>query len=185
MGLDSVELVLDWENFFQIDIPDPEASKMATVADAVNYISTRVNYVDRGINIKNMVLNNLYAGFSKLNIEISQDSLIFSAISTNEEVLWKELSCNVMYELPLAFSYNTIGKWYDKLFPIKDNYDEVTLDRFGDLVCAINYKTLVQPVIQNQYEVMIAVMGITIEKIGVSPFEVYLTSSFTKDLGID
>jgi hypothetical protein len=185
MGLDSVELVMDWENFFQIDIPDSEASKMATVADAVNYISTHVNYVDRGINIKKMVLNNLHAGFSKLNIEISQDSLISSAIGTNEEGLWKELSSHVIYELPLPFSSGTIGKWFDKLFPTKDNHDEVTFERFGDLVCAINYQTLVQPDVQNQYEVMIAVMGITIEKIGVSPFEVYLSSSFTNDLGID
>lgn len=60
MGLDSVELVMNWENFFQIDIPDLEASKMATVGDAVNYISTHVSYVDRGhLFVIAVALNNL------------------------------------------------------------------------------------------------------------------------------
>lgn len=185
MGLDSVELVMEWEDFFGIKIPDLEASKMATVADAENYISTQVNYINQGTNIKDIVLKNLTAGFSELNLKISSDNLVFDVVGSNEEVLWRKLSSLVKYELPLPFSSSTAGKWYDKLFPTKVNFGEVTLERYVDLICAINYQALVRPEVKNQYEVMIAVMGITIEKIGVSPFEVFLTSRFTNDLGIN
>jgi acyl carrier protein len=38
MGLDSVELVLDFEATFQIEIPDREAEKMLTPADVIDFI---------------------------------------------------------------------------------------------------------------------------------------------------
>ena len=38
MGLDSVELVLDFEATFQLEIPDREAEKMMTPADVINFI---------------------------------------------------------------------------------------------------------------------------------------------------
>lgn len=158
MGLDSVELVMEWEGFFQIKIPDLEASKMAKVADAVNYISKHVNYIDRGTDIRDIVLKDLTAGFSELNLTISSDNLVFGVVGSNEEVLWRKLSSKVKYELPLPFSSSTAGRWYDKLFPTKFNYGEVTLERYVDLICALNYQALVQPDVKNQYEVMIAVM---------------------------
>jgi hypothetical protein len=185
MGLDSVELVMEWEDFFQIRIPDLEASKIATIADAVNYISAQVNYIDRGINIRQKVLNDLSTALSELNLKVSSNNLVFEIVASNNEELWKELSRKVDYELPQTFSSSRVSKWFDKLVPPKVNYAGVTIDRYVDLICAINYRTLVNQGVQNQYEVMIAVMGMTIEKIGVNPFEVFWTSSFTNDLGID
>ena len=38
MGLDSVELVMDFENHFNIEIPDELAEKLYRVQDAVDYI---------------------------------------------------------------------------------------------------------------------------------------------------
>ncbi|MDB5120620.1 MAG: phosphopantetheine-binding protein [Sphingobacteriales bacterium] len=185
MGLDSVELLMEWEDFFQIRIQDLEAAQIGTIADAVNYISTHISYVDRGLNIKEEVLKDLIDTFSKLNIPITFTDQLFKVLSADEEDLWNEIARKAHYELPLTLSSRAVGKWYDKLLPPKVNYSEVSVARYVDLICAVNYQTLIQQDIQNQYEVMIAVMGITIEKIGVSPFEVFLTSSFTNDLGID
>ncbi|RYE15453.1 MAG: hypothetical protein EOP34_03200 [Rickettsiales bacterium] len=185
MGLDSVELVMEWEDFFHLKISDLEASKMRTIADAVNYISTHVKYVDRGISIKEEVLKDITTLFSQFNLPIGSTDLVFKVLTVDEEQLWKEISQTAPYDLPLPFSTNTLGKWYDKLFPSKVNLNELTTDRYVDLICAVNYLKLIKQDVQNQYEVMIAVMGMTIEKIGVSPFEVFWTSSFTNDLGID
>jgi len=37
-SLDQVELIMAFEEEFEIDIPDEEAEKIATIADAVQYI---------------------------------------------------------------------------------------------------------------------------------------------------
>ena len=42
-SLDTVELVMALEEEFDIEIPDEEAEKIATVQDATNYIASRTN----------------------------------------------------------------------------------------------------------------------------------------------
>ncbi len=40
-SLDTVELVMDLEEHFQIEIPDEDAEKLKTVKDAVDYITKK------------------------------------------------------------------------------------------------------------------------------------------------
>jgi acyl carrier protein len=41
-SLDIVELVMEFEKEFNIDIPDEEAEKLRTVGDAIAYLNTKV-----------------------------------------------------------------------------------------------------------------------------------------------
>lgn len=41
-SLDQVELVMDFEDKFEIDIPDEDAEKMRTVGEAVSYLKGRI-----------------------------------------------------------------------------------------------------------------------------------------------
>lgn len=41
-SLDTVELLMEFERVFGIKIPDEDASQIATVADAVNYVEKKV-----------------------------------------------------------------------------------------------------------------------------------------------
>jgi len=41
-SLDTVELVMEFEKEFNIDIPDEDAEKLRTVGDAMNYLKTKV-----------------------------------------------------------------------------------------------------------------------------------------------
>lgn len=41
-SLDTVELVMEFENEFNISIPDQQAEKITTVGDAVKYIEERI-----------------------------------------------------------------------------------------------------------------------------------------------
>ena len=42
-SLDIVELVMAFEEAFEIEIPDEDAEKIVTVKDAIDYIQTRVS----------------------------------------------------------------------------------------------------------------------------------------------
>ena len=41
-SLDTVELVMEFEKAFNIQIPDEDAEKISTVGDAVNYLKSKV-----------------------------------------------------------------------------------------------------------------------------------------------
>ncbi|HWG51761.1 MAG TPA: acyl carrier protein [Gemmatimonadaceae bacterium] len=41
-SLDTVELVMEFEKEFDIDIPDEDAEKLRTVGDALNYLKGKV-----------------------------------------------------------------------------------------------------------------------------------------------
>jgi acyl carrier protein len=41
-SLDQVELVMDFEDKFEVDIPDEDAEKMRTVGAAINYLKERL-----------------------------------------------------------------------------------------------------------------------------------------------
>ena len=40
-SLDTVELIMEFEKAFDITIPDEDAEKIATVADAVDYVTSK------------------------------------------------------------------------------------------------------------------------------------------------
>jgi acyl carrier protein len=42
MGLDSVELVMEFEDAFEMDIPDADAGKLQTVGDVTEYVWRRL-----------------------------------------------------------------------------------------------------------------------------------------------
>lgn len=42
-SLDQVELVMDFEDKFEVDIPDEDAEKMRTVGEAISYLSKRLD----------------------------------------------------------------------------------------------------------------------------------------------
>jgi acyl carrier protein len=42
-SLDTVELVMEFEKAFNVQIPDEDAEKISTVGDAVNYLKTKVS----------------------------------------------------------------------------------------------------------------------------------------------
>jgi len=42
-SLDTVELVMEFEKAFNVQIPDEDAEKIGTVGDAVNYLKTKVS----------------------------------------------------------------------------------------------------------------------------------------------
>ncbi len=42
-SLDTVELVMEFEKAFSIQIPDEDAEKISTVGDAINYLKSKIS----------------------------------------------------------------------------------------------------------------------------------------------
>lgn len=188
MGLDSVELVMEWEKYFNIEIPDNEASKMTTVKDAVDYVSMQVEYINSARDVKEIVSAQLKTSFLTVNANysITSDDKIFDLIPYRDIEKWKIVSQETTFDMPDPLLRGSFGRFIDRIFPQKDNIGDTTFSRFIDLVAAVNYEKVIdRNSIKNKYETMIAIIGITIEKIGVSPFEIFENSCFTKDLGVD
>lgn len=47
MGLDSVELVMEWEDEFEIDIPDEAAGTMRSIGDVTDWITAHLAAIGR------------------------------------------------------------------------------------------------------------------------------------------
>lgn len=41
-SLDTVEIIMDFEGAFEVEIPDEDAEKIATVGDAIEYVKTKL-----------------------------------------------------------------------------------------------------------------------------------------------
>jgi len=105
MGLDSVELIIDVENTFQISITDPEAENIATVGDFYELILKKIDYSENH-QCQSQVL------FYKLREVISRHcriegksitpstelSTIFSKTSIKEK--WSAIQNEVYFKLP-------------------------------------------------------------------------------------
>ena len=189
MGLDSVELIMDWEEFFEIEIPDIVAEKIETVHDAVEYISNHVNYHDRGINIKAQCFEKLTAIVLKLNLinrNLEMDDLIIDIIPPTNSTAWIEIAEQMKCSELSPFGTNKFEDFVIKILPVEASFQNSTVDRFTDLICAINFNEILEKgKIQDEYEVLIGVIGMTIDKIGINPYDVLLSSSFVNDLRID
>ncbi|RYE26467.1 MAG: acyl carrier protein [Sphingobacteriaceae bacterium] len=187
MGLDSVELVMEFEDYFLIEIPDHEAAKMGTIKSVVDYISTHLAFADRGADIKNDVLKRLSAAFASLNETLPElQEKVFQVVPLENRETWKAISIQTGYDISKISPADGFDKFLNRIFKQEVAEKDATVGRLIDLLCATNYEQLIiKGQVQNRYEIMIAVMGITIDKMGNSPFEVFEDSSFTNDLGVD
>ncbi len=193
MGLDSVELLVEWEKYFNIQISDLEAEKISTVQNAVDCISSHLNISENNLTLRDSVfaiLKNQIKDKAVTNKSIELTDLVFKILDPNKKELWKELSQNINLSIP-EFSFasnNTLSrKIISKIIWIPGyDYKEITFERLIDAICAENLKKLINPTyITSKYEIYIAITAITVDKNGIDYYEVSPSKTFTHDFGID
>lgn len=178
---------MEFEDYFLIQIPDHEAAKMGTIKNVVDYISVHLAFADRGTDIKKDVLKKLSAAFTSIGKTLPEpEEKIFQVVPLEKRETWKTISMQTGYDVSTILSTVVFDEFLNRVLKQKITEKDATVDRLLDLLCATNYEQLIiKGQVQNRYEIMIAVMGITIDKMGNSPFEVFEDSSFTNDLGVD
>lgn len=194
MGLDTVELIVEFEKFFQIDIPNREAEKMTTVRQATDTIARLLH-----ISATEAPLRDHYFGLiqSALSAHTPDKPFTLSAniapyLSAGDEERWKKLDSTLglpVHRAAMRQSAPAKSSWWRKhimvWLPAYD-WNNITVDDFILAFCASQYaRILRKEKITNYYEILVAVTGITVNKAGVDYYEVSPDSSFTSDLGLD
>ena len=195
MGLDSVELVIEIENFFSIEILDEEAERLYTIQDMVDTVAAHLNIIKTDMKLRDTMFRDValrIRELTKTNGEIELSDLACNYIKPEEQEKWQYLSKELNLSVPKPDRVRKYGnKLSDKVIslfsmPQMYNWTDITFDQFVTAICANNYLDLIKKAnITSKYEIYVAVMGITVDKIGVHYYEIGPDKSFTSDLGVD
>ena len=192
MGLDSVELLMAIENFFGIQIPDAEAEKIYTIQNMVDSVAAHLSISNNNTDLEDITFQKIVESIPKSTLTNEQIKLtdnISKYISPDKKEDWSSFKTNLGLDVPKPDMIKANGrKLSDKikrLLSWTQMYDwaSITIEQFTASICACNYLILVDKRnIKSKYEIYIAVVGITVERIGVEYYEIAPDKSFTNDL---
>jgi len=194
MGLDSVELVMEWERFFEIEIPNQTAEKINTVQDAVDAISAILNVEDDNAKLKQDVFHRLQKAIARTGftqVVIHQSDLVSSVFPNPDKQKWAALSAALGLEIPFPPGKPKTNFVESKILKVswwtpKFDYNTLTFSELTDVVCGQNYKVLIDTKsIKTRYEIYSVLMALTVDKIGIDVYEFKPERIFTGDFGID
>jgi hypothetical protein len=193
MGLDSVELIVEWENYFNIEIPNAVAEKISTVQDAVNAIAALRNITRESTLLRENVFQKMQLaaiGFLPSGQTIKLSDLVTQIFPDNTKENWQLLEEQLQLEVPnppMTRKTKSEGNILNRLAWTPDfDFEQLTFSQLTDVICGANYKALINPkAIVSQYEIYIAIMGITVDKIGIDFYEYAPEKTFCGDFGID
>lgn len=192
MGLDSVELLMEFENYFGIRIPDSEAEETDTVQRMVDCVSIHLNITNGGEEFKENLLvkfSNAFQQTGIINKPLSWSDNLFQIIPSKDFETWdkvaKLLDSSILNARPKP------EKKPPKLFVFLGingmlRFQTLTTESFILAFCSQNYERLIESKkITNKFEIYIAIVGITSDKIGLDFHEIKPEKHFHKDLGIN
>jgi acyl carrier protein len=195
MGLDSVELLMEVENYFGIRIPDAEAEKIYTIQIMVDSVAAHLNITNEGMELRDQMFQKLVLCIQDLGWttqKIQLNDLVSDFIPEDNKNVWKDLKNLLKLSIPeieiIRSGSNKISDKLKRLINWTPSYEwnQINFEQFVSAVCANNYHELIDKNnITTKYEIYVAVVGITVDKIGVDYYEVAPEKSFTTDLGID
>lgn len=193
MGLDSVELLVEWEKYFNIQISDLEAENISTVQNAIDCISSHLNISENNLTLRDSVfvlVKDQIKLISSSNKSIELTDLVYEFLDPHKKEIWLQLSKSINLTIP-EFSFasnNTFSrKIISKIVWIPGyDYKEVTFERLIDAICAENFEKLISPnKLTSKYEIYVVITAITVNKNGIDYYEVAPSKTFHHDFGID
>jgi hypothetical protein len=152
MGLDSVELLMEIENYFGIRISDAEAEKIYTIQLMVDSVAAHLNITDESVGLRDQVFQKIVLsihdfGWSSQKIQLSD--LVSVHIPTDIKGAWTDLEKSLNLSVPkieiIRSGSNKISDKLKKLINWTPSYkwNEITFEQFVGAVCANNYHELI------------------------------------------
>lgn len=194
MSLDSVDLIVGFERYFNIEIPNTVAEKINTVESAVDGISNLLKISNEGTEFREDILVRLQKAISKLfarTVILHSTDLVCELFPENNTEVWKNISAVLQLEIPSPPGNKGANSVKTKILEMiswipKFDYERLSFAELTDCICANNYELLIdRHSIKTKYEIYIALMAITVEKTGIDIYEFKPEKTFTDDFGID
>lgn len=185
MGLDSVELILAFEKYFKTEIPDREAEQMYRIETVIDYLATVIDVKPDTAGISAL----LHRRFSSF-LDMEPEAFIFEKYDHLDKDFWQQIEHRTRLKIALpqtGAKRPEDGNIFQKIFQTSPGYiaAEISYKRFLEVIAYINYTELAELQHCNSREALtVAVCGITIDRLGLDPYEVYPASSFVDDLVI-
>lgn len=192
MGLDTVELIMSFERYFGLVVPDSEAENINTVGDVATWFSQQLGVAGlRHSAVRTTVAGQFLGGLppgANETVPLRQLLPDAQALKAYRYALRNRygLVLPPLAALPTAPAPPSLWeRLTGRQLPKMPHWHTQTLAELIDWAVAANYEQLLVPPLASQYEVEQAVIGITSDKSGVPVEEIRLQSSFTNDLGMD
>ncbi|WP_438425454.1 phosphopantetheine-binding protein [Aquimarina macrocephali] len=197
MGLDSVELLMSFEDKFGISIPDAEAENIATVQQMADSIFEKIKLKPNNKCLSQIVFYRIRRAFEEFGnekMDVTPNTKMSDLLSkTDLQSDWTRLEIKIALKTPklVDLDFNkTLNKEvrflgfkiFDRTEPVAEN----TLRKFTDWVISMNSDELISiEDISSKYEIERIICGMIEYQIGVPLSEIEMHHSFTNDLGID
>lgn len=196
MGLDSVELLIQFEKKFKKDVPDQVAEKIYTIGDMANWLYNNVSIHHPDQQLKDAIFNLVKAAFKRLDLQndFNYQHKIKDIVPKSDLVdIWRKLEQELNLKIPELNPQDLTNKKLKEVKVLgiiiarpKPPILNMSFDRFIECIGALNYEKFVNfDSLTSFFEVKIAVMGITKEQCGLDIDEIFMDRSFTNDLGMD
>lgn len=195
MGLDSVELIMEIEKHFSISIPDRDAEKAYTVGKLVDCVAKLMRIEGYDFSLREMTFIKIKKVLFNLHVETS-DFLITKKVKNTINLTDKPFLALVESQLLLKLPgldtqleeakgiLPRLKRWFHFMESV--DFENITWKKYVDIILALNLEKLNPPILYtSKYEIYIAIMRLTVDKIGVEYQEIGIEKSFTDDLGVD
>lgn len=191
--MDSVELLVRFEKYFEVEVPDAVAESICTPGDLAAWVSQHLAIpVGLPATSRETVarrLRDVFAARAPAEItalaELLPDGEAWAhyAAQLANDAGWQLPEIGWLQPPRARGWLNQLFNWMTTVTPPEPN-----LYRLADLIdwtLARNYQLLLAKPWQSQYDILQAVIGITSEQSGLEISEIRPDSSFVLDLGID
>lgn len=182
MGLDTVELVMAFEEEFGIDIPDQEAERMVYVRDVVRFFKERMDVTPPEDCLTKRVFYKLrralIENYGLQRHQIQRNTVLSDLMPLKQiEDGWPYLEMFLKLETP-SFKRSC------EIFGFEHNVQVLTIEEIIYRLLAINQGKLGY-YDKDEQEIFRRVVDVTVRQLNVDRDQVHMDVTFTRDLGAE
>lgn len=194
MGLDSVHLLMAFEDNFGIQVADLDAEKVVTIQDMVDLVARMLDVRGEEATLRETVRKRLEVALVEMGIvlreELGKDFSI-DLESVMDARAWQELQDRLQLQLPrpshAAEGRGVVGKWLDRnVWRQRRLNPHYNLDQWVTWLCIANHKSLLHPpAFADKFEIYVGIAAVTVDVLGVDVYALDPLARFASDLGMD